>query len=201
MPVAQRREHLLDAALRVLVREGYGKVSIEAIAKEADVTRPVVYGAYDGLEPLLQALLDRSQRRALASVLNLMPDTSQGGDIDRWILEGVSGLLEAVQQEPEIWAPVLGITQNAPVLVRDRIDATKELIRGYIADALQAGLEQRGGPFLDVDVLSHLVLVTGEHFARLMLEDPPRFDRERLLDALEGLLAATRPVGADAPSA
>ena len=36
-----RREQLLDAALRVLVRDGFDQVTIEAIAQEAGVTRPV----------------------------------------------------------------------------------------------------------------------------------------------------------------
>jgi AcrR family transcriptional regulator len=42
MPAIDRREQLLDAALRVINRDGYGGVSIEAIAREADVSRPVV---------------------------------------------------------------------------------------------------------------------------------------------------------------
>lgn len=193
LPVAERREHLLDAALTVLVRDGYEKVSIEAIAREAGVTRPVVYGAYDGLEPLLHALLDRTQRRALASAIRLLPDHTAPADVDAWLLTAVDGLIDTVQREPEVWRPVLGITQNAPAVVRERIEGTRELIRGYIADALQRGLEERGGPYVDVEVLAHLVLVTAEHFGRLVLEDPPRYDKQRLVDALATLLAATRP--------
>ncbi|WP_278315484.1 TetR/AcrR family transcriptional regulator [Lolliginicoccus levis] len=193
MPVEQRREQLLDAALRVVVRDGYDNVSIEAIAKEAGVTRPVVYSAYDGLEPLLHALLDRTQRRALAAALKLIPTEPRTGDVDEWFLDGVAGLIDLVREQPEIWKPVLGITTNTPAMVRDRIESTRELIRGYIADALRLGIEQRGGPWLDVEVLSHLVLVTSEHFGRLMLEDPPRYTRDRLVDTLRGLLDATRP--------
>ena len=40
---------LLDAALEVIARDGYAGVSIDAIAREAGVTRPVVYGVFDGL--------------------------------------------------------------------------------------------------------------------------------------------------------
>ncbi|RZI90634.1 MAG: TetR/AcrR family transcriptional regulator, partial [Microbacterium sp.] len=41
-----RRDQLMDAALTILVRDGYQAVSIESIAKEAGVTRPVVYGVF-----------------------------------------------------------------------------------------------------------------------------------------------------------
>ena len=192
MPAAQRREHLLDAALSVLAREGYDKVTVDAIAREAGVTRPVVYDAYGGLEPLLHALLDRSQRRALASVLKLMP-TDPPTDIDQWILEACSGLIAAIQESPDVWRPVLGLTRDAPEVVRTRIESTKELIRGYISDALQTGLEMRGGPYLDTDVLSHLVVATGEHFGRLILDDPERYTSDRLVGALDSLLRAVQP--------
>lgn len=193
MPVEQRREALLDAALRVLARDGYDRVSIEAIAREAGVTRPVVYAAYDGLEPLLHALLDRTQRRALASVIRLLPADDVAGDIDAWLIEAAGGFFDTLQREPDIWRPALGITQNAPAPVRERISSNRELIRGFIADALQVGLDRRGGPFLDVELLSHLMLVTAEHFGRLALEDPQRFSKDRLVDAFGQLLAATRP--------
>src|SRR5436305_1045996 len=73
LPVEQRREQLLDAALRVIGRDGYSGVSIDAIAREAGVTRPVVYGAFERLEPLLYALLDRSEQRALAQLMAALP--------------------------------------------------------------------------------------------------------------------------------
>jgi len=71
--MAERREQLLDAALTIIDRDGYDGVSIDAIAREAGVTRPVVYGAYDGLGPLLTALLDRQQERALAQLFAALP--------------------------------------------------------------------------------------------------------------------------------
>jgi AcrR family transcriptional regulator len=40
MPREERREQLLDAAMAVIARDGYAGVSIDAIAREAGVTRP-----------------------------------------------------------------------------------------------------------------------------------------------------------------
>lgn len=191
LPVEQRREHLLDAALRVISRDGYESVSIEAIAQEAGVTRPVVYSAYDGLEPLLHALLDRTQRRALASALRLMPQPGGDQDVAEWALEAYAALLDIVRKEPDVWRPVLGLTRNAPAVVRDRIDATRELIRGYLADAFQEGFERRDdSKEVDVDLLAHLTLVTAEEFARLTLEDPDRYDKDRLLATIETLISS-----------
>ena len=198
LPVEQRREHLLDAALRLIARDGYESVSIEAIAQEAGVTRPVVYSAYDGLEPLLHALLDRTQRRALASALRLMPQPGGDQDVAEWALEAYAALLDIVRKEPDVWRPVLGLTRNAPAVVRDRIDTTRDLIRGYLADAFQEGLERRDdSKEVDVDLLAHLTLVTAEEFARLTLEDPDRYDKDRLLATIEVLMSSFTDPGRD----
>lgn len=199
-PVEVRREHLLDAALRLLARDGYDKLTIEAIAREADVTRPVVYTAYDGLGPLLDALLDRTQRRALASVIHLLPQDLPH-QIDVWLVQMLRSFLDVVQKEPEVWRPVLGLTRNAPDVVRERIESTKDLIRGYIADAVETGLERRGGPLLDAEVVAHMVMAVGEDFARLVLADPQAYPPERLIGTFEGMLAARFLVEGASPDA
>lgn len=193
MPVDERREQLLDAALTVLVRDGYENVSIEAIAREAGVTRPVVYGAYDGLGPLLHALLDRTRDRALAQAMELLHQAGSPADVDTWILNAMDLLVEQVQADPEVWRPVLGLTAGAPAVVRDRIAETRELIRGYLEAGIETGIDLRGGPFVDAEILSHIVLAMAEEFGRLVLADPPRYDKERLVNALRGLLAAAPP--------
>ena len=105
---------MLDAALTVLVREGYGNVTIEAIAREADVTRPVVYSAFDGLEPLLNALLDRTEKRGLERSLAIIAAAGDPSDVDQWILRAADALIDEVRAEPDIWRPILGLVQGAP---------------------------------------------------------------------------------------
>lgn len=193
LPVEARREHLLDSALHVIAQHGYEGISIEAIAREAGVSRPVVYSAYDDLDTLLGALLDRTQRRALRSALDLLPRDDVGEDVTGWLISALRGLLELVQREPDVWRPVLGLTGGAPAIVRDRIEATRTLIRGYLADAIQAGLDRRGLD-LDAEILAHLAMTSSEEFARLVLADPQRFTVDRLVGTFEALLAtALRP--------
>lgn len=196
LPVEARREHLLDAALHLIARDGYDGISIEAIAREAGVSRPVVYSAYDDLDALLAALLDRTQRRALRSALDLLPrhDADQPDETDQnvtaWMITAMRGLLEVVQREPDVWRPVLGLTAGAPAVVRDRIEATRTLIRGYLTDAIQAGLDHQGID-LDAEILAHLAMTSCEEFARLVLADPERYPVDRLVGTFADLLATT----------
>ncbi|MCW2796787.1 TetR/AcrR family transcriptional regulator [Nocardioides sp.] len=190
VPLDVRREQLLDAAIRVVVRDGYDGVSVDSIAREAGVTRPVVYGAYNGLGPLLEALLDRQQVRALSQLARVLPDRLDVDDPDAFLLDTVRALIETVSADPLTWRPILLAPQGTPEAVRARIDADRERIRGQLAVLLTAGLAVRGGPEVDVEIASHALVAVLEHFGRILLEDPARFDTERLLGLARMLLGS-----------
>ncbi len=186
VPLPERREQLLDAALAVITREGYAAVSVEAVATEAGVTRPVVYGAYDGLGPLLLALLDRQQARLLGSLVDALPD-DWAGDPQRELEASVRTLVQTVVADPEAWRPVLFADDATPIQVRERIAADRELIRKQVA-VLIADLLRGADP----EVLSHAVVAILEHFARLLVDDPDRFDVDRLVANVQQVVGALR---------
>ena len=73
MAPEKRREQLIDAALNVIVEQGYEGVSIESIARTAGVTRPVIYDHFSNLGRLLQALIEREEAYALAQLEEVVP--------------------------------------------------------------------------------------------------------------------------------
>jgi AcrR family transcriptional regulator len=192
VPADVRREQLLDAALAVIVRDGYDAVSIDAIAREAGVTRPVVYGTFDGLGPLLSALLDRQQGRALGQLAAALPSAPDLRDLDGLVLGTARRLIEQVRSDPMTWQPILLAPHNMPEQVRSRIAADREDVAGRIAAMLDVGLLARGGPALDTEVLAQAFVGVLEHFGRVLLTEPDRFDTERLVAAIGGVLRAFR---------
>jgi len=192
VPVDVRREQLLDAALTIIVRDGYDAVSIDAIAKEAGVTRPVVYGVFDGLRALLGTLLDRQQERALTQLAAALPPEPDLSDPDRLVAETARRMIEAVRSDPLTWRPILLAPTGMPEQVRSRIDADRENFLTQVAGLLEIGLLLRGGPAVDAEVVAHAILAVLEHFGRILLLEPDRFDTERLVGTITGLLAALR---------
>src|SRR3954447_9530979 len=73
MTAEERREQLLDATKAIVDRSGFHAVSIEAVAREAGITRPIVYGHFRDLAGLLEALVEREGDRALAQLDELLP--------------------------------------------------------------------------------------------------------------------------------
>src|SRR3954469_1594769 len=62
MTAEQRREQLLDATKAIVLEHGFHAVSIEAVARAAGITRPIVYGHFEDLGGLLEALGGGAQR-------------------------------------------------------------------------------------------------------------------------------------------
>ncbi len=157
-PVAERREELLDAALALLARDGYHGLSIDAVAREAGVTRPVVYRVFAGLAELLGELLDREEQRALAHL----------GAVDLTDPEAsIRELIDAVRGAPGTWRPIL-FADRSPAPVRERVARDRALVVGALAGALRRELP-RGA---DADVVAEGLIAAAEHFGRRLLDDP-----------------------------
>src|ERR1700704_4505909 len=80
MAPEKRREQLIDAALSVIVEQGYEGVSIESIARVGGGTRPVIYDHFSNLGRLLQALIEREEAYALAQLDDVVPPAPQAGE-------------------------------------------------------------------------------------------------------------------------
>ena len=58
MPRAERREQLVRCAASVFVRGGFGATSMDDVAREAGVTRLIVYRIFETKDDLYRAVLD-----------------------------------------------------------------------------------------------------------------------------------------------
>jgi AcrR family transcriptional regulator len=206
VPIEQRREQLLDAALAVIVSEGYDRISVDAVAKRSGVARSVVYGAYDNLDALLTALLDRQQARAFDRLLATLPDDpAERRDPAAFAAETVRRMSAMLRQDPDTWRLILSPPGNMPTVVRDRIEADREQFRHLVETWLtrvltdqrdQSNQTDRTGPDpepLDPRVLAHALVACAEHFGRLALTDPGTFEPEHLIDQVRLILGALWP--------
>jgi AcrR family transcriptional regulator len=190
MPANERREQLLDAALQVIAEDGYAGVTIEAVARRAGVTRPVVYGVFEDLGALLAALLQRQERRALELLDRAVPADPGDLDPDALLVNGIRAFLDAVARDPDTWRVVLVPPEGTPPAIRDYVEANRMALLRRLETLVGWGLERRGGPTgLDVELLARSILSAAEEAGRLMLADPDRFPAERFARLAARLLA------------
>jgi AcrR family transcriptional regulator len=68
----ERREQLLDVGRRLFAERGLDGTSIEEIAAQADVSKPVVYEHFGGKEGLYAVVVDREVERFVAMATSLL---------------------------------------------------------------------------------------------------------------------------------
>jgi AcrR family transcriptional regulator len=180
MPASERRRQLLDVTRAVVADEGFHAVSIEAVARRAGITRPIVYGHFTDLAGLLEALVDREGERALAQLAAVLPHDLGEGDPRAPLLAALRGYLEAVQAEPVTWRLVLMPPEGAPPVLRDRIAQGRAAVVAQLADAMRPGIGP-GRESPDPELTAHTLSALADEAARLLLTDPRRYPIERLL--------------------
>src|SRR5919201_4052366 len=195
----ERREQLLDAARTIVAERGFQGASIEAVAREAGITRPVVYGHFGDLEGLLEALVERESDRALAGLADILPPVGPAaGDPREALLAALDGYLRAVEADPSTWRLVLMPSEGAPASLREHIDRGRDAVVAHLADVVSPGLAPGREP-PDPELAARGVSAFADELARRLLTDPAGYPRERLLAfarwVLDSLAAPELPDG------
>jgi AcrR family transcriptional regulator len=194
MPPAQRREQLVDAALAVILQQGYSGVSIEAIAREAGVTRPVVYDHFPNLGRLLHALVEREESISLRQLEAVVPDDPGDREPIDLLSEGVKGFLEAVAARPATWRIILLPPEGTPQVVRDHIETNRARTQERIAKLVRWAVKRPEIPDdLDVELTARAIRVLGEDAGRTLLTDPRSYSPERYEQFVRTVLRLVLP--------
>ncbi|MCC3769767.1 TetR/AcrR family transcriptional regulator [Streptomyces sp. UNOC14_S4] len=181
MAPAERREQLLDTALRIINTEGVAGVSVDAVAKAAGVTRPVVYGQFTDSNHILRDLLHREGERALAQIADTLPADLANADPVAVFTHVAGSFFTAVTTHPERWRAILLPVDATPLPVRTYRRQAEAAIRARFVDITRHFLTGRPGTeTVDVGLLAHLLLTAMEEGGRLALRDPDGYPPQRL---------------------
>jgi AcrR family transcriptional regulator len=187
MQAGERREQLLDATKAIVGERGFHAVSIEAVAREAGITRPIVYGHFHDLGGLLEALVKRETARALGQLRIVGPD-DLAEDPRKALLASLTSYLEAVRDDPATWRLVLMPPEGAPPILHDLIARGREAVLEQLARAVTPGLESP-----DPELFAHTLSAVSDESARLLLTDPERYPVERIVPFADWLIQELSP--------
>jgi len=192
MQAGQRREQLLDATKTIVAERGFHAVSIEAVAREAGITRPIVYGHFRDLPGLLEALIERETARALTQLVGILPTDLAQGDPRATLLAGLRGYLEAVRADPATWRLVLMPPEGAPAILHDHIARGRAAVVEHLAAAVGPGWGP-GHESPDPELFARTLSAISDEGARLLLTDPERYPVERIVRFAEWLMEELAP--------
>ena len=187
MTAEARREQLLDVTKAIVAERGFHAVSIEGVAREAGISRPIVYGHFHDLPGLLDALVRREGARALGQLAEVLPPALARSDPEERLVASLAGYLEAVQADPRTWRLVLMPPEGAPDVLRDHIARGRAAVVAQLAEAVRPGFGP-GGASPDPELTALTFSSLSDDAARLLLTEPERFPVERLVEHAGWLL-------------
>ena len=187
MPAADRREQLLDVTKAIVSADSFHAVSIERVAREAGITRPVIYGHFGDLDGLLEALIDRETVRSITQLEDVLRyDLAEGAPVET-LLSSLRGYLEAVRTDPDTWRLVLMPQEGAPPSLHERIAAGRAAVVAQLAANTAPGFGP-GQESPDPELTAHMLSAVSDEGARLLLTDPDRYSIERIMTHARWLL-------------
>jgi AcrR family transcriptional regulator len=179
-PARSRRRQLIAAADRVIRRRG-PDASMDEIAAEAGVTKPILYRHFGHKDGLYRVLVRRYMRAIYRSSEAKLAEENPR----RRLAHAVDAYLRTVEQEPEIFRFVRAISTQP-----EAAGAAAALVRRHadeIARATRPDLQRLG---LDVEAAepwAHGIVGMMQFVASWWLEHPD-VPRERLVSQLTTLL-------------
>lgn len=186
LSAAERREQLLDTTKALVGEQGFHGVSIEAVAKRAGVSRPIVYGHFGDLAGLLESMLQREGESALRQLADVLPGEREE-DPQAGLLVSLRAYLEVVRADPVTWRLVLMPPEGAPAILREQVTSGRDAVIEALAASVASGAG-RAGASPDPELTARLLSAVADEAARLMLTHPRRYPVERLVDQAAWLL-------------
>lgn len=186
------REKILETAMRLFSTQGYGNTSLSQVAKEAQVSKALIFWHFENKEQLFRTALQKTLEPYVINILDDLEGLSELDQIRRLIDEYYA----FVSQNMYSVKFVLGLILRDEKHPDDVVGHMNELQRVYVnllADLMESG-RQKGtfrsslDPQLDAGLIMgalHGILVQG-----FMWNDAPERS-QALLDHLKSTLVDT----------
>ena len=157
----ERREQLLDIGRSLFAQKGFDATSVEEIALNAGVSKPVVYEHFGGKEGLYAVVVDREMSKLLAAITGALTSTGS----PRQLLERAAfALLDYVESSSDGFrilvrdSPVAQSTGSFASLISDAASQVEHIM---VNQFKERGFDAKNAPMY-AQMLVGMVALTGQ---------------------------------------
>ena len=193
LDIDTRRTQLIDAAIRIALRDGLDNTTVRRIATEAGVSLGTVHYCFDNKRALLEAVVETLLQREVDVAEFDLPDGATPVDAIKqafryyWTLSGAQ--TERQRLVYELVAYLVRQEAPGPELAQ-RIFANKyEVVRGFVELFQKKGEAELGLP---TDVIARMTVAMTDGVALAWLADGDDEKALEVLDSFAEILAMTQ---------
>ncbi|MER5456941.1 TetR/AcrR family transcriptional regulator [Micromonospora sp. NPDC002389] len=176
LPRAVREQQMLDAAVRVFSRRGYHGASMDEIAEDASISKPMVYAYLGTKEELFVACLHREGTRMMEAIAGAaVPDLPA----DERLWRGLRAFFGFVGAHRDGWSVLYRQARAEQPFARELAQMRArmvEVVAGMLDHALRA--EGRTAAETELEVVAYALVGATESLGD-WLADHPEADPEK----------------------
>lgn len=170
LPRAVREQQMLDAAVKVFSRRGFHAASMDEIAEDAGISKPMVYAYLGSKEELFIACLHREGTRMMEAIAGVVgPELPP----DEQLWRGLRAFFGFVRAHRDGWA-VLYRQARAEQRFAGELTAMRarmvEVVAGMLGRALHA--QRREVRETDLQVVAYALVGASESLADWLADHP-----------------------------
>jgi AcrR family transcriptional regulator len=154
LPRAVREQQMLDAAVQMFSLNGYHETSMDAIAAEAQISKPMLYLYYGSKEDLFGACLDREMGRFIEAVRDDIDFNQSPKDMLR---NTIGSFLRYIDTNRASWI-VMYTQATSSQAFAHKVREGREQIIDLVAGLLRSGTRN---PRDDADIETTAVALVG----------------------------------------
>jgi AcrR family transcriptional regulator len=196
LPRAQREQQILDVAHARFAEHGFAAVTMDDVAADAGVTKPLLYNYFGNKERLYLACMERAGDAMLATVLAAVARAAGPADALR---RGLHAFFAFVDEDRDAWRVLFDETLPAGGAIATRVAEYRERLLALVAQTNIERLPERhrAEHATEIEAIAVALLGAAEALARWWLRTGaiPAADAAELLIATAepGLRARTQP--------
>ena len=178
-------QQIIDAAIRVLARQGYARTSLLDIAKEADMSKGALHYHYPTKEALIHAVLETACNVVQARTMHAWSPSDNPFEALRKSLEQLWAARAQRTDEALVVADLLALSLYDEALrpkLAEFYRLGAEQIRAYLeANVMSLGFESR----ISLDMLPRIVMGLLDGLVMQAFVDPDACSPDDVVDAVQ----------------
>jgi AcrR family transcriptional regulator len=196
-------EQTLGVAHGLFAERGFADVTMDEIAAEVGVTKPLLYNYFGNKERLYIACLEQAGDSLIRTVGAAIAETGSPGDA---LGAGVRAFFRFLDSDRAAWAVLFDETLPKGGEVAEKVASYRDQIVALVSQSLLAQLPEarRGAARVEIEALSAALLGAAEELARWWLRTEAisaEKAAELLISTVEpGIRARSQAAGGNSPT-